>query len=84
MLIDRADDVISVCEMKFTDEPFVITKKYADEIRNKVAVFRDQTGTKKTIHLVFVTSYGLLDNRYAREIADAEVTMDKLLAPVVP
>jgi uncharacterized protein len=79
MLIDRADDVISVCEMKFTDEPFVITKKYADELRNKAAVFRAQTGTKKAIHVVLVTSYGLVRNRHADELVDHEVQMDVLL-----
>ncbi|MBX3188762.1 MAG: hypothetical protein KF819_17220 [Labilithrix sp.] len=79
LLIDRADNVISVCEMKFTDEPFVITKRYADELRNKLAVFRAQTGTKKTLHRVFVTSYGVVDNAYAKELVDRTVTMEALL-----
>lgn len=79
LLIDRADDVISVCELKFTDTPFTITKKYATQLRDKLRVFKDQTGTKKTLHLVFVTSYGLTDNRYANELVDCAVTMDALI-----
>jgi uncharacterized protein len=65
--------------MKFTDEPFVITKKYADELRKKVAVFRAQTGTKKAILVVLVTSYRLVRNRHADELVDHEVQMDVLL-----
>lgn len=80
LLIDRADNVVSVCEVKFTDAPFTITKKYAEELRNKLAVFRSHTGTRKVTHLVFVTSYGLKQNRYSEELVDNVVTMDQLLA----
>lgn len=80
LLIDRADGVISICEMKFTDSPFTITKKYASELKRKIDVFREQTGTKKNIHLVFVTSYGLTRNKYSDELVDSLITMDALLA----
>lgn len=79
LLIDRADDVVTICEMKFTDGPFTITKKYAAELRRKLSVFREQTQTRKATHLVFVTSYGLTNNPYADELVDATVTMDALL-----
>ena len=78
LLIDRADDVISVCEMKFTDAPFTITKSYAEKLRNKLAVFAEQTGTRKTLHLVFVTSQGVAPNRYATELVDQKLTMKVL------
>ena len=79
MLIDRADDVLTVCEMKFTDEPFVITKRYADDLRNKIARFRRHTRTKKTTHLVFVTSHGVADGRYTQELVDAQLSIDALI-----
>ncbi len=80
LLIDRADGVISVCEMKFTESPFTITKKYAGELRRKIDIFREQAGTKKNIHLVFVTSYGLNPNKYSDELVDGLITMDALLS----
>jgi hypothetical protein len=79
MLIDRADGVVSIIEIKFTDGPFAITRKYADELRNKIAVFRAETALKKAVHLVFVTSYGVVQNQYAADIVDATVMMDALL-----
>ena len=36
LLIDRADGVITVCEMKFTDGPFTISKSYAEQLRRKI------------------------------------------------
>lgn len=78
LVIDRADDVVSLCEVKFTEAPFAITRKYAADLRNKIAVFRHHTGTRKGIQLVFVTSHGLKDNAYCSELVDRVVTMDEL------
>lgn len=64
--------------MKFTDAPFTITKKYSDELRSKIAIFRTQTKTRKTVHFVFVAANGIVQNRYAAELVDRVVTMDAL------
>lgn len=79
LLIDRADGVITVCEMKFTAAPFRIDKRYATELREKLARFRDHTKTKKALQLVFVTSYGLEQNPYSDELVDQVLMMDVLV-----
>lgn len=78
LLIDRADSVISLCEVKFTEGPFAITKKYAAELRNKIAVFREETKTKKTVQLVFIASSGLRENEYSTELVDQTLTLESL------
>lgn len=78
LVIDRADDVISICEMKYTNEPFVITKAYAQALRKKLGIFRAATGTRKRLDLVMVTSSGVVDNRWARDAVDAQVPLDAL------
>lgn len=80
LLIDRADDVITVCEIKLTDGPFTITKRYAEDLRRKLTAFRDHTRTKKGLHLVFITSYGLTQNAYSDELVDRSITMDALFS----
>lgn len=80
LLVDRADNVISVCEMKLTDGPFTITKRYAEDLRRKLSVFRERTGTKKAVQLVMVTSHGLIRNAHAEALVDRTVTMDALFA----
>ena len=68
LLIDRRDDIINVCEMKFSDNEFVIDEKYTAELNHKVELFREETKTKKAIHLVLVTANGLKKNEYSEGI----------------
>lgn len=42
-MIDRADRCISICEMKYSDAPFVIDKRYADQLRHKKQVHPSRT-----------------------------------------
>lgn len=67
-LIDRQDQVITICECKFSSDDFVIDKAYAAQLRRKIAVFKRATNTKKTVFLTFISSYGLQKNEYAFEL----------------
>lgn len=78
LLIDRLDQVINMCEMKFSINDFVITKGYFDELRNKIAVFREATGTRKSIYLTFITTFGLQKNEYSTILVQNSLTMDAL------
>jgi len=78
LVINRADNIINICEIKFWNTKFNITKKYHEELLNKMQVFADETKTKKAIHLVMVTTYGLVQNEYS-SIAQKEITMDDLM-----
>jgi len=77
LLIDRNDGIINVCEMKFGDTPHEITKAEYDSLKNKCRVLREETGTRKAIHPVYVTVCGLKQNAYANEI-QSQVTLDDL------
>lgn len=77
MLIDRADRVINVCEMKFSTDDFRIDKNYDAELRRKVDVFINETRCRKSLHTTLVTTYGLSKNEYSGKIQNV-VTMDDL------
>ena len=79
LLIDRADNIINVCEMKFSDGPFAITAEYLAELERKMSVFKGVTGTDKGVHLTMVTSAGLIHNACSRRVQSV-VTMDDLFA----
>jgi predicted AAA+ superfamily ATPase len=78
LLLDRADQCINICEIKFSTQPFVIDKKYARELEQKLAAFRQNTLTRKTLFLTFITTYGLSDTIYKEQLADVDITMDAL------
>ena len=46
MLIDRDDNVINICEMKFSQGEYELTEKYDLELRNKICTFQ-------AIHIAF-------------------------------
>lgn len=77
LLIDRDDDTINLCEMKFTKDKYEITKQYSEALWRKVTVFEQKSGSKKSVFPVMITVYGLLRNAYADDIQH-QVVMDDL------
>jgi len=77
MVIERADRMINLCEIKFSTVQFRITESYADKIRQRMALFLDTTNTKMTPVNTFITTYGVLNGKYS-SVVDSEVTMDDL------
>lgn len=65
LVIDRKDQVINLCEMKFSIHPFTIDKKYSENLRNKLSSFRQVTNTKKALFLTLLTTYGVSQNKYS-------------------
>lgn len=78
LLIDRDDNVINLCEMKFAAGPFTIDKKYAQELMAKMDAFRTATRTRKSLFITFVTTHGLTQNAHCRQLVQNEVVMDAL------
>lgn len=77
LLIDRKDQVINLCEMKFSIQEFSINKSYAANLRNKIGSFREKTKSKKSIFLTMITTYGVADNQY-KYLIQNDLKMDIL------
>ncbi|MDR1779722.1 MAG: ATP-binding protein [Tannerella sp.] len=77
LVIDRDDRVINLCEMKYADNKFVISKEYAETLRNKRTTFINETKTRKAVHLTMVTTYGLKRNVHSGEV-QSEILMEDL------
>lgn len=79
MIIDRADRVVNVSEIKFAKADFVIDKAYAKKLRNKINLFSNLAVNKrKNIFLTMITTFGVTDNEYAKELVQSEVTLEDL------
>ncbi len=78
LLIDRKDRVINICEMKYSVKPFAISKSYAENLRNKLMVFRTEIGTKKTLFLTIITANGLAVNEYSQQLVQDALDMNAL------
>jgi AAA+ ATPase superfamily predicted ATPase len=77
LVIRRGDRVTNLCEVKFASGEYEISSAYETVLRNKIETFRRETKTKDTLHLTFVTTYGLARNSHA-SIARSQITLDDL------
>ena len=77
LLIDRADEVINLCEIKYVSDKFAIDADYEERLRNRASLFRNVTKTKKALHHTFITTYGIAQNIHSG-IVQSEVTMNQL------
>jgi len=79
LLIDRADRIVNVCEIKFANSDFTIDKDYAKKLRNKIQLFSGMNMNKrKNIFLTMITTFGVSDNEYYKELVQSEVVLDDL------
>jgi predicted AAA+ superfamily ATPase len=78
LLIDRADQCINLCEIKYSNEPFSIDKDYAMELRSKKSLFIEKSKTRKSVFLTMITTFGLKKTIWSGDIVDLELTMDAL------
>lgn len=77
LIIDRKDDIVNICEIKFTKDEYVIDHKYEKELINKMEVFKKETKTKKQLNYVLISMNGLKRNDYSDIIINT-INGDKL------
>jgi uncharacterized protein len=78
LLINRRDQVINLCECKFSIDSYAITKEESDKLRSKINVLKSVTKTRKAVFLTMITTFGIDKNKYASSLVQNEVTMDDL------
>ncbi len=59
ILFDRSDNAITLGEIKFRSDEFILEKTYAQELKHKIEVFEKITKTRKQIFLALITTYGI-------------------------
>ena len=80
MLIDRSDNIVNLCEMKYYRMPFVIDSAYDKELRERVQTLTNAISQRKTVHLTLIAIYGLKQNEYSSQVQSV-VTLDDLFEP---
>lgn len=77
LVIDRADPTINICEVKFSQNQFEISKEYEEKLRDRLSAFAGMTKGKKSLQLTFITTYGIKRNIYSGIVAKS-LTLDDL------
>ena len=76
LLIDRADDVVNVCEMKFSKAEYVVTKQYEKKLTQRLASL-EALHPEKAFHLTLVSVNPMKRNSYS-DIFTSVVTAENL------
>lgn len=79
MIIERADHLINLCEIKYTQSEYVITSDEDLKFRNRMASFTRESKTRCGILPTWITPFGLFRNEYSMEV-QYQVQMDDLFA----
>ncbi|MBO4741358.1 MAG: ATP-binding protein [Bacteroidales bacterium] len=77
LVIDRSDKVINLCEMKYTTGRFELTRSYAEWMSERKELFRNETNSKKTLHLTLITPYGIVPGKNTSALQNV-VTIEDL------
>lgn len=64
--------------MKFYKAHFTIDKKHYLNLKNKVAELHTDTKTRNNIYLPMITTFGVKENEYSKELAQNNLTMSCL------
>lgn len=80
LLIDRADNILHICEVKYHDGPVTITKAMEENLRLMRSLFRERTGTRKNIYLTLISTFGTVANNH-QTVFETMVKQDALFLP---
>ncbi|MFN8347734.1 MAG: ATP-binding protein [Spirosomataceae bacterium] len=78
LVIDRNDNSINICEIKFCEEEYTVTKKDIENIGLKKQVFRYHTKTKKHLFTTLITTFGAINNAHKINNIDQVITLEGL------
>lgn len=81
LVIDRADNIINLCEIKFTREKFLANKKYIDDLQKRIAIFKEVTKTRKSLVPILISARGAIDNEYLQSNFLKMISLDDLFSP---
>lgn len=75
LIIDRKDECINICEIKYHQKPYTITKSYATQLRQRLQHFSWETNTKKMVLLTFISKYGITMQSDIPHLVDSELVL---------
>ena len=79
LLIMRADNVVNLCEMKFTSTSYTIDKDEVQKLQKRIESLKMTLKTKQTVHLTMVTTYGITYGKHSG-IVQRQIMMDDLFS----
>jgi hypothetical protein len=77
LLIVRNDQVINVCEMKYSKTDCKVDAAFVKDMKRKISDFLIDSKSKYAIYPTLITTYGIIENEYSGEL-QAVITGEEL------
>lgn len=77
LLINRKDNVVNMCELKFYSGDYVVDKDYYRTLLNREMLLKKELPKKTVVRSTLITTFGLLRNEYS-DIFTNVILMDDL------
>lgn len=77
LVIDRNDNTVNLCEMKFYNDTYTVDAEYARKLRTKETQYKTNTKTRKGIHTVMITTWGIT-GKHSVGLVTQNLTMESL------
>lgn len=79
LLIVRRDQIINVCEMKYSETEYTVDAQFDRKQKRKISDFVKKTKTKYAIHSTLITTYGVNNSPYIGDVQSI-ITSEELFA----
>ena len=80
LVIDRADNMVNICEMKYAPKGFILTSSELNKINTRLRIFELYASRNKAVQPILITSNGTIANNNSFEIP-LQVVGDQLFLP---
>ncbi len=78
MVIDRDDNWVNLCEMKFYNDEYTIDAAYLKRLETKKREYKTDKAGRKGLYITMVTTHGVKSNKYSTAVVDHDLTIDCL------
>lgn len=77
LIIERKDNVYNMCEIKFYNKSFSVSKSYYEKILERTDMLVEMIPSNATVHSTLITTSGLTQNEYSGAFVKV-ITLDDL------
>ena len=77
IIIERADKIVNICEVKYSQDEYNLNKEEYDKICKRKNVFIQETGLRHTPWITMITTEGVAQGKYS-EMIQSQVRLDEL------
>jgi uncharacterized protein len=82
LLIERADNALNLCEIKFSNREYKLNANEYEKIRKKLFYLKNKVERKKSVFPTMITTFGCTKNQYYLGLINNQVVLDDLFEAI--